>query len=964
MRLFLFFLTFFVLSTLFGQQGSIEGIIIEDATGETLVGSTIQIAGTTTGTISDIDGKFSLNLVQGNYDLIISYISFQNIFVENVEVSSGQVTTLNNLRMKDADLKLSEVVVTAEAVRSNEIALMNMRKNSNVILDGISAAKMRLTGDATAVDAVKRVTGVTIEGGKYVYVRGLGDRYSKTMLNNADIPGLDPDKNTLQMDIFPTNLIGNITVSKNFTADMPADFTGGLLNIETIDFPENHEMKISLSTAYNPKMNLNSNFLTYEGGSLDYLGFDDGSRSLPNIAREEYIPSPISGQSNAAINSFLKLFNPVMSTKKQNSFLNTNISFSIGNKYNIGSKTSKTNQNLGYVFSLSYKNEYNYYADAFFGDYQKSNNANIYDLIYSEKKSGQIGENTVSTCVFGGLMYKTKYSKIKLTLMHLQKGVSLASKLFTDNNSEAIGQSGYLSVSDVLSYNQSSLSNLHLTGSHVFPESTWNIDWQISPTYSYSADPDIRETPFSYNEEGHYYFSGGEGGMPSRTWRYLNEFNLSSKINIVKKYKLFSNTAKLMFGIAHTAKYRNYEILGYNIQFWGNTPTWKEPNANLLLTDNNLFPNGKIYYINAQGQINPNEYQSNNKVFAFYVSNEQTFFSKLNVILGLRAEKFVQNLTGRDAAFSNGDPNGINMKNEKVIESINLFPSVNIIYKVFKNQNLRLSYSNTIGRPSFKEVSFAQIIDPVSDLIFNGSLYKYDDWDGNIKETHINNFDIRYEFFMEKGQLLSIGAFAKKFQNPIEIVRIASQQTSNEVQPRNVGNGQLLGLEVEFVKSLSFVSPLLTNFSLNGNFTYIVSSIDMTESEYNLRLAKARTGETIKNVRPMAGQAPWVINGGLVYTNLKKGINAGLFYNVMGPTLNIVGMGIYPDIYTSPFHSLNISLNKKFGAENRFTIGLKISNILNDKKEEIFQSYKAKSEYFNRLSEGQVFSLGFTCNLK
>lgn len=960
MRLFLFLAAFLCSITLVAQKGTIRGIVVEDATGETLIGTTVQILGTTIGTITDLDGNFSLSVSPGTYDIKVSYISYQDVLIEKVKVSDGQVVLLNNLRLKDADLKLSEVVVTAEAVRSNEIALMNIRKNSSGMLDGISAAKMSLTGDATAVDAMKRVTGVTVEGGKYVYVRGLGDRYSKTILNNVDIPGLDPDRNTLQMDIFPTNLIGNITVSKSFTADLPADFTGGLLNIETIAFPEKSTMKFSLGTSYNPDMNLANDYLTYKGGNTDIFGFDDGTRSLPDAARREIIPSPISGQSSATIGNFLNDFSPTMAAKTQTSFLNTSVSFSMGNQYDLDVEKNIANRKLGYILSVSYKNDYKFYSDLFYGDYQKASDANVYDLVYANKKTGQLGENTVLAGLLGGVAYKTTVSKIRLTLMHLQKGESIASRILTQNNSEAVGQSGYRSISDVLSYNQSSLSNLLLNGSHVYNESGWSLNWRVSPTYSYSADPDIRETPFSINDRGEYYFSGGEGGMPSRTWRYLNEFSMSSRIDAEKKYNLFSDKAKLKFGISNTVKYRNYEILGYDIQFWGNDPIWSEPNANLLLDHSNLYPNGPVYYINAQGRINPNEYQSNNSILACYLSNEFTLLSNVNVIVGLRAESFVQRLTGRDPAFANSDPNGINMENEKVLESFNLFPSVNVIYNTFEDQNLRLAYSNTIGRPSFKEVSFAQIMDPVSDVIFNGALYAYNDWDGNIQETRINNFDVRYEIFMEKGQVVSISGFVKKFRNPIEIVRITSQQTSIEIQPRNVGDGKVLGLEVEFVKSLSFISSFLDNFSFNGNFTYVHSEIEMTESEYNLRFAKARTGESVEKNRPMAGQAPWVVNSGFVYSNRKMGIDAGLFYNVKGPTLSVVGMGIYPDVYTVPFHSLNVSFNKKFGEENRISVGIKVSNILDDKKEEIFNSYNSSDTYYSQKSEGRTFSLGFS----
>src|SRR5690606_6938265 len=188
----------------------------------------------------------------GTHVLQISYITYQTITIEQVAVSPGKVTLLPNIRLKSDNLELSEVVITAEAVRSSEVALLSMKQKSAGMMDGISAAKMKMTGDATAVEAAKRVTGVSIEGGKYIYIRGLGDRYTKTTLNGVDIPGLDPDRNSLQMDIFPTNLIDNMMISKNFTANLPADFTGGILNIETKDFPTGKILNVSIGTSFNP----------------------------------------------------------------------------------------------------------------------------------------------------------------------------------------------------------------------------------------------------------------------------------------------------------------------------------------------------------------------------------------------------------------------------------------------------------------------------------------------------------------------------------------------------------------------------------------------------------------------------------------------------------------------------------------------------------------------------------------
>src|SRR5690606_34126866 len=271
------------------QTGTIRGAVFDNATGEPLIGVTVQIEGTTTGAATDFDGKFEIKIDAGTYAIITSYISYATLRIENVAVTEGNVTVLDNISLKEDAEELQEVVVTAQAIRTSEEALLTGKRKSANLLDGISSANFRKIGDSDAASAVKRVPGVSVEGGKYVFVRGLGDRYTKSTLNGVDVPGLDPDRNTIQMDMFPTSIVDNIVVLKSFTSDLPGDFTGGIVNIDTKDFPEEKTFNISGSLGYNPAMHFNSDYLTYEGGKTDFLGFDDGTRDIPT-ARSTTIP--------------------------------------------------------------------------------------------------------------------------------------------------------------------------------------------------------------------------------------------------------------------------------------------------------------------------------------------------------------------------------------------------------------------------------------------------------------------------------------------------------------------------------------------------------------------------------------------------------------------------------------------------------------------------------------------------
>jgi TonB-dependent receptor len=958
--LFSLLLSFSVLQ-IFAQRSGIRGTIIDKTSGEGLIGATVIIDGTKIATSTDLDGTFVLNTVPGTYSVTVSYVSYKPFTVKDVIVKNDY-TALNQIFLEEDNNQLGEVVVTAKLLKTTEEALMIIRKKSVVMMDGISASRMKITGDATAVEAAKRITGVSIEGGKYVYVRGLSDRYTKTTMNGLEIPGLDPDKNTIQMDIFPTTLIDNIIVSKNFSAEMPADFTGGLLNVTTKDFPEEKLFNVSVSTSYNPAMHFNSDNLTYSRSKTDFLGFDDGMRALPELAKLDNIPTPISGASKDAVNSFVSSFSNELAAQRKTSFMDYGLGVSFGNQFNLKKKPTS---NIGYIVSLAYKTDQKYYDNLTYGEYQRNLDPKNYEMRYATLQEGQMSEQNVLVGLLGGIAYKSKFHKIRFNALQLQNGESRAAKFDIQNDGEAVGQSGYVAKSDNLEYNQRSLSNLLLNGVHILGQKGWELDWRTSTTLSKSTDPDIRKTAFTYTPSN-VFFSAGAGGNPSRIWRYLDEMNWNSKIDVIKRYTYKNVDAKLSFGANHLYKERNYEIRFYDIQFFS-SQTWKNPVAEEVLNASNLYPNrpNSIYYQSGNNNPNPNKYNSNLNIYAGYISNDFNILPNLKTIIGLRGEYFTQKHTGRDQAYANGNlEDGRNLNNETVLQSFDLFPTANFIFTLKDVYNLRASYSKTIARPSFKELSFAQIIDPITNRIFNGSLFTYPQWNGELVETRIDNLDFRIERFMDKGQIISFSVFYKKFKDPIELVRIPEQQTSTEYQARNVGTGTLYGIEFEFSKNLHATHPLFSKINLNGNFSFIESKILMTDVEINARRTYLKDGEILGDKRDMAGQSPYTVNLGIGYNDAEeKGLSAGLFYNVKGSTLTIVGGGLFPDIYSEPFHSVNFGLNKRIGKEGKAAIDFKASNLLNDSIDIFYKSVKAQDQVFSKMQPGRNFSLGLSYRL-
>jgi len=944
----------------YSQQGTVRGTVFDGATGEYLVGVTVFVEGTTTGTISDLDGNFNLSIAPGTYNLQISYISYQTMNLSEVEVKAGEVNSLGEIRMEEATISLNEVTITAKAVSNTETAVISMRKKSPNVLDGISAGTIKKLGDSDAAGVLKRLSGVSISGNKYVYVRGLGDRYIKTQLNGVDIPGLDPDRNTIQMDIFPSSIIDNIIVYKSFTANLPADFTGGLIDIKLKDFPDKKKGSVQIGIGYNPNSHFRDDFLSYKGGKLDFLGFDDGTRSIPateNIPQfAEAVGNP-DGPNGLRYREILGNFDPTMAAMRTNNLADFELGFTLGNQ-RPGEKYT-----LGYNLSLNYKNTTDYYADAEYGKYGLST-PDIFEMDRREYQVGSYGVNEVLLSGLAGFALKTTHSKVGLTLMHLQNGTSKAGIFDFEGSDQG---SDFTAFQHGLDYSQRSLSQLLLDGNHFNPERKLRINWKLSGAYSLMNDPDVRFTRYEINPDGSLRI-GTEVGFPERIWRNLGELNSTALVNFSKDFKINENASKLHFGALATYKNRDYIIRNFSIVPRGDYTLTGNPDE--LFFEENLWPKDGQTGVGTTYETpfiptNPNQYNAYSINTGGYVSAELTFVPSITAIVGVRLENYMQYYTGTDQLRSNI------LDNEKVLSDLGVYPSLNLMFKLTERQNLRASYSMTVARPSFKELSYAEIYDPISGITFIGGFHKDGDdqegveyWSGNLVSTNIQNMDLRWESFGKDNQMFSVGGFYKLFDKPIEIVQYTKQVGA--FQPRNVGNGQTFGVELEIRQSMGFISERIRGLRLNANITFTRSRIEMSETEYQSRVENARLGQDVEDFRPMAGQAPYLVNGGVSYSGGEKGfwnrLEAGLFYNVQGTTLEFVGVADRPDIYTQPFHSLNFNSSVKLGSKKRWVLGLKVQNLLDENIELVYKSFNAQDQFFERRSPGISSTLKLTYN--
>ena len=930
--------SFFLLVTaisLQAQTGTIAGTVNDGQLNDILPFANILVQGTTKGTTSDFDGKYTLDVEPGTYVIEFSFVGYTTQQISEVVVKEGKTTVLD---VTLSGASLDEVVITTTARKNTEQSVLNLQRKSVQLLDGLSLESIKKSGASNVASAVRNVPGVSVQGGKYVYVRGLGDRYTKTILNGVDVPGLDPDRNTLQLDIFPSSLLENIIVVKSSTADQPADFTGGVVDIVTKDIPNGKQSSASIGLGYNPDFHFNSNYITNESSGTDFLGFDDGLRSNPFNENQEF-NFPTTTPNTA---EFLAgRLNPTLAAARENSGADMSLSFTTGNSYDVG------DNKLGFLASVSYKNETTYYDDYVDGQrFRKDTDSRIFELNTDRTQQGERGENNVLISALGGLSYKTDRSKYRFNVLHIQNGESGASLLTQTNridNSNTIKK-------DVLIYTERGLTNLFFSGKHTNEDASWTTEWKLSPTFSNVDDKDFRTTPFLINEDsGDFIISPSESGDASRFFRELDEINVASKLDLTRKHQLFEKDAKLKFGGAFTYKQRDFATIRFSTPFRNFDSTILNGDPNAILGQYAYSATDDSGFFVRQDSNENDSFDSNINIAALYASEEFRPYSWFTAIVGLRAEKF-------DLIYTGQDQNGNIFDEEKILDKFDLFPSANLIFDMNEEgaQKLRASFARTTARPSFKEASLAQIFNPIENELFIGNI--------NLQPTYINNFDLRYEIYGEEekkfglGDFLALSGFYKKFKDPIELTFFA--EATGQVTPRNLGDAEVYGVELELRKSLDIIG--LDNFSLNLNTSIIESNETYNEDELILRQALLKDGEDLGDGRVLQGQSPFLLNAGIAYESKESGWKSGLFYNVQGKTLEIVAAGEIADVYTLPFNDLKFNLSKSFGEDQNQTITFKAGNLLNDDRESVFQSFGAQDQLYSKWSPGQDFSLSYS----
>lgn len=967
------FTVLFTLGTL-GQKGSISGTVSDKANAETLIGVNVVIDGTGTGTVTNFDGEYRLDLAPGTYDISFSYITYTTQKITGVEVKAGQNTPLIILMEEQAN-ELEAVVVEARQVKNTENSLINIQKRAPAVQDGISSEQISKLATTNAAQSVKSTTGASVVGGKYVYIRGLGDRYSNTQLNGSNMPSTDPYRNSFQLDLIPSYMIDNIIVQKTYTPDQPGSFTGGNINVTTKSYPDKFYLKVGLQGSYNEQSSFNDEFLTYEGGEKDWLGFDDGGRQIPNIfltnreiLGEKYdFAARSDGELARLADEISKSLSNNFSPTTKQSFMDHAVTLASGGTVKLFKRE------LGINVGARYSKNYDYYSQGTRNTYEiplpdPNNPDEQLELpplqIFKEDRA----EETPQLGGLAEISYRlNKNNQVKATYVYNNIANKTANYLFGQNLQSAT--TSEYTQSRGLTWSERNFQFVQLKGEHNIEKlNNVLIEWAADRVELTQEDPDLRffANKLTIDADGDtsdYRLDVNEISLPAHYYRSLqdvqNEIKLDITIPVTKKRQ---NKIKLG-GLAYQKdRTFNEDIIQleegtgtppFGPVRYNNNPDTYFSYDNMGLILDTARANGDSVFILGVYPTDVTKtdfsYNGHENIYAGYVMGMFDVLPVLEVVAGVRVEQTdILAEPSRESNWGINQETGDTIFNSS-IKQLDLLPSINIKYKIKDGMNLRAAASRTVARPNIRELA------PFLSFDFVGGGYQYI---GNpaLKKTEIINADLRWELYPRPGELFAVSAFYKHFTNPIARAFVSQSSPPNQITWINIPTGQLFGAELEFRKKLDFITPKMENFSLVTNFSYIDSRLPLSDIELAVF---EQVNADVKDYRPFQGQSPYLANVMLSYKSDSVGFSANVSYNVSGARLDIVGAAGLPDVYEQPFPTLNFNMSKSLGKFVDLMVG--VDNILNSEVR-ITQTYQGKEFDITNYTIGRAYR--FRLNFK
>ncbi len=899
----------------------ITGKITDSHNSDLLIGATVKVEGLKAGASADIDGSYTISgLKPGTYDLTYEYIGYKTKTIKNVELKGNVPTILNvSLDVESNGISTEEITIEASISMANEQSLLNEQKNSNKISDGISAQQIRRAPDAAASDVLKRVIGVTIVSDKFVYVRGTNDRYNNTTLNGVLVPSTEPDKKAFSFDIFPSNLLENIIISKSFTPDQPGNYTGGLVQITTKEFPEALTYGLNFTSSYTGQTT-GKDFLKYDAGQSKLLFFnlarDNGGRSLPStfpsgtVSRQNY--------SNEELASFGKSLKNNWLQTSTTAPMNGGFQLSVGDNIKLGKNP------FGYILAYTYKNSFSN-KDIERNDYNTDNT----------QLSGYTGRSSEYSILDGGILnlnYKIgDYNKLSFKNTYSQSAENQTqyyTGFFTPENSE---RQLYTTI-----YTERNLLSSQLIGSHYFPSlARLQFNWKGTYSESKRNQPDLKTLTYQRDiGTDDRFFAPILTNTPNSLagGRYFsNLFDIARGFNVDLELpiKIAKNSdSKLKFGTMMNSTTRSFNArnfapaLNAGASFLIN---YESPDS--LFRNENISPTGIFY---SELTRESDNYSATERLYSGYVMYEIPL-KKFKIITGVRLESNEQKLNTLGRILQ---PVSVALKNNDFL------PSLNIAYSLNDNTNLRASVSQTVSRPELREIAPFSYTDFVSGITTVGNST---DLDRSLNQ----NYDLRFETYPAAGEIIAVSLFYKHLNSPIEEVFLSTSTNRIKTFQNALSGAKNYGVEFELRKNLGFISKKLKDLSFNGNLALIKSKVDLSG-----------IGSVATSLeRTLQGQSPYTINLGLFYDNYDVGTSINLLYNRFGDRISEVGLNGFSDIKEKGEDILDFSASQRLFT--RFEVKLTLKDILN-KDNLLTQVVNDEEKIVRRIKAGSSTALTFS----
>ena len=902
--LFTFLFTCILISYTFSQNASLSGKITDSKTNEALFGAKVILQGLGKGAVTDGDGNYSLKgLSAGTYILEARNETYNNLILTEIKLKENENLVLN-IPLDKVVLELGPVTVKAKVSRESTTEILRLQRNSATVVDGISSETFKKTPDSKASDVLKRISGASVQDNKFVVVRGLSDRYNFALINGASLPSSESDRKAFSFDVFPSNMLDNLVIIKTATPDLPGEFAGGVIDINTTEPKENDFQSIQIGSSYN-LITTFKDFKTYDGSKTDFLGFSSSSRTLPSG-----LPSTEEFNNLSALQKaeYAQSIPSTWGTYNRVAVPNLNLQYSIGKTIKLAEE-----RNFGYVFA------YNYQSNMSFNKVTRRE--------FEESAAGVITKNELkdsayTQSVLNSAMFNMKYKLNKNNSLQLKTLYSLSSddKVNIRNGKRDMDvESVFSEKSTNIWYTQNKLLSSQLLGNHEF-KNKMKFKWIAGISDVKREVPFLRRTvyqqsdtalPFAAVIQNNDISTLGAGNM---FWSLLNEKIVSAKYDLSIPLEFLNTKTELKIGGMHQYRTRSFESRNLGFSKYDPAGNSSFNSQLLLLPEDQIFSNSNLGLMaDGQGGFKLEEgtnvddsYQAFSFLNAAYAMFDSKITEMFRIVGGARLESYHQNF--KYIEF------GSNLQQNIDTTVVDILPSVNLIYSLTNKANFRLSASKTLSRPEFRELAPFSFYNFLNDNLTSG--------DPTLKRASINNYDARFEFFPGAGQIFSVSAFYKQFTNPIELILRTGTSGTPELYYDNVGNTKNYGAEFEYRMNLGFLNSkdstsFLKDITFYANASIIRSSVDL--SMY------AGQAEYTNSARPLQGQSPYIINAGIYYS-APKDVNFSLSYNLVGQRIAIAGSIQEPSVWENGRNVIDFQISKMF--KKKLELKLNIKDLL------------------------------------